>query len=48
VTGHQTITHWCDIIVLNVYAPKEDKTDYVKFGLYEEMENVFNKFLNIK
>jgi 5-methylcytosine-specific restriction endonuclease McrBC regulatory subunit McrC len=36
---------WCDIIVLNVHAPAEDKTDYVKHSLYEELERVFDKFL---
>jgi hypothetical protein len=27
---------WCHIIVLNVYAPTEDKTDYTKEGFYEK------------
>jgi exonuclease III len=35
---------WCHIIVLNVYAPTEDKTDNVKDGFYEELERVFDKF----
>jgi hypothetical protein len=30
---------WCHIIVLNVHAPTEDKTDDVK-----ELERVFDKF----
>jgi hypothetical protein len=35
---------WCHIIVLNVQAPKEDKTDDVKDSFYEELERVFDKF----
>jgi hypothetical protein len=34
---------WCHIIVLNVHAPTEDKTDDVKDSFYEEMERVFDK-----
>jgi hypothetical protein len=30
--------HWCHIIVLNVHAPTEDKTDDVKDNIYEELE----------
>jgi hypothetical protein len=37
--------HWCDIIVLNVYAPTEDKTDDVKDSFYDKLEWVFDKFL---
>jgi hypothetical protein len=29
---------WCHIIVLNVHAPTEDKTDDVKDSFYEELE----------
>jgi hypothetical protein len=36
---------WCHIIVLNVHAPTEDKTDDVKDSFYEELEHVFDKFL---
>jgi hypothetical protein len=36
--------HWCHIIVLNVHAPTEDKTDDVKDSFYEEVESVFDKF----
>jgi hypothetical protein len=32
------------IIVLNVHAPTEDKTDEVKDSFYEELERVFDKF----
>jgi hypothetical protein len=35
---------WCHIIVLNVHAPTEDKTDDVKNSFYEEFERVFDKF----
>jgi hypothetical protein len=35
---------WCDIIVLNVHATTEDKTDDMKDRFYEELEHVFNKF----
>jgi exonuclease III len=34
---------WCHIIVLNVHAPTEDKTDDVKDSFYKELECVFNK-----
>jgi hypothetical protein len=36
--------HWCYIIVLNVHAPTEDKTDYVKDSFYEGLEPVIDKF----
>jgi exonuclease III len=35
---------WCQIIVLNVHAPTEDKTDDVKYSFYEELECVFDTF----
>jgi hypothetical protein len=35
---------WCHIIVLNVHAPTEDKTDDMKDSFYEELEHVFDKF----
>jgi hypothetical protein len=31
---------WCHIIVLNVHAPAEDKTDDVNDSFYEELERV--------
>jgi hypothetical protein len=34
---------WCDIVVLNVHAPTEDKDD-IKDSSYEELERVFGKF----
>jgi hypothetical protein len=36
--------HWCDISVLNVHAPTEDKTDDVKDSFYNEPKRVFDKF----
>jgi hypothetical protein len=36
---------WCHVIVLNVHAPTEDKTDDVKDSFYKEFERVFVKFL---
>jgi exonuclease III len=35
--------HWCDIIVLNVHAPTEDKDDDIKDSFYEELEQVFDQ-----
>jgi hypothetical protein len=35
---------WCDIIVLNVHAPTEDKIDNIKNRFYEELEHAFDKF----
>jgi hypothetical protein len=32
------------MIILNVHAPIEDKTDDVKASFYEELESVFDKF----
>ena len=36
--------HWCNIIVLNVHAPSEDKSGGAKDSLYEELEQVFYHF----
>jgi hypothetical protein len=38
------IGHWFHIIVLNVHAPTEDKTDDVKDSFNEELERIFDKF----
>ena len=35
---------WCNIIVLNVHAPCEDKCDDSKDSFYEELEQVFDYF----
>jgi hypothetical protein len=37
-------SRWCNVIVPNVHAPTEDKTDYVKDSFYLELERVFVKF----
>jgi hypothetical protein len=36
--------HWCNIIVLNVHAPSEEKTYDSKDSFYEDLERVFNHF----
>jgi exonuclease III len=35
---------WCDIIVLNVHAPTDNKDDDIKDSFYEELEQVFDQF----
>jgi hypothetical protein len=35
---------WCHVIVLNLHAPTEDKTDDVKDGFYKELKCMFDKF----
>jgi hypothetical protein len=35
---------WCNIVVLNVHAPSEDKSDDSKNNFYEELEQVFDHF----
>jgi hypothetical protein len=35
---------WCDIIVLNVHTPTEDKNDDIQDSFYEELEQVFDQF----
>jgi hypothetical protein len=35
---------WCDIVVLNVYAPTEDKDDDTEDSFYEKLEQVFDQF----
>jgi hypothetical protein len=35
---------WYDITVLNIHAPREDKTNDIKNSFYEELEHVFDKF----
>jgi hypothetical protein len=36
--------HWCNISVLNTYAPTEDKNGIMKYSFYEEIERAFDKF----
>ena len=33
---------WCNIIVLNVHAPSEEKSDDSKDSFYKELEQVFS------
>ena len=35
---------WCNIIVLNVHAPREEKSDELKDTFYEELQQVFYHF----
>jgi dihydroorotate dehydrogenase len=35
---------WCDIIVLNVHSPNEDKDDDIKDSFYEVLEQIFDQF----
>ena len=35
---------WCNIIVLNVHAPSEFKSDDSKDSFYEKLEQVFDHF----
>jgi hypothetical protein len=35
---------WCNIIVLNVHAPSEDKSDDSKDSFYGELEHVLDNF----
>jgi hypothetical protein len=35
---------WCNIIVVNVHAPCEDKSDDVKDSFYKELGRVFDQF----
>jgi len=35
---------WCNIIVVNVHAPSEEKSDESKDSFYEELEQVFDQF----
>jgi hypothetical protein len=36
--------HWCNIFVLNVHAPTEEKSEDSKDSFYEELEWVFDHF----
>ena len=37
---------WCNIIVLSVHAPSEERSDDSKDSFYEELEQVFYHFPN--
>jgi len=39
---------WCNIIVLNVHAPSEGKSDGSKDSFYEELKQVFYNFCNYR
>ena len=34
---------WCDLIVLNVHVPTEDKGDDINDSFYEEIERLFDQ-----
>jgi hypothetical protein len=36
--------HWFHIIVLNVHAPTEHRTGYIKDTFCKELERIFNNF----
>jgi hypothetical protein len=36
--------HWCNIIVLNVHAPSEEKNDDSKDSFYGELDKEFYSF----
>jgi len=36
---------WCNIVVVNVHAPSEEKSYEAKDSFYEELEQVFDHFL---
>jgi exonuclease III len=36
--------YWCDIIILNVHAPTDDKDDVIKDSFYRVLEEVFDQF----
>jgi len=37
--------YWCNIVVVNVHASTEDKSDDMKDSFYEALECVFDQFL---
>jgi len=37
---------WCNIIILNVHTPSDEKSDSSKDSSYEELEQVFDHFLS--
>jgi hypothetical protein len=39
---------WCNIIVLNVHAPCENKSDDVKNNFYEELGHVFDQCRHVR
>jgi exonuclease III len=37
--------HWCNIVILNMHAQTEDKSDDSKESFYKALEQVFDHFL---
>jgi hypothetical protein len=37
---------WCNIIILNVHVPSEEKSDELKDSFYKELEQVLDHFRN--
>ena len=37
-------SQWCDIIVVNLHDPSENKVDDVKDSYYEEIVRLFDQF----
>jgi hypothetical protein len=35
---------WCNVVVLNVHSPCEDKSDDIKERFYEELGRIFHQF----
>jgi exonuclease III len=36
--------HWLHILVVNVHAPSEEKSEELKDSFYEELEEMFDQF----
>jgi hypothetical protein len=36
------IGHWCNVIVLNVHVPEDDKIDDMNDRFFKELEHVFD------
>ena len=45
VSGITLKGRWCDIIVVNVHAPSEDKDNDIKHTFYEEINLLFDQLL---
>jgi hypothetical protein len=42
--ANNTTSRWCSIIILNIHAPTDNKTDDTKDSFYGELERVLNEF----
>jgi hypothetical protein len=40
--------HWCDIIVMNMHAPTEDKSDDTKDSFHKELQRLLDQFPHMK